>query len=209
MKVLMVNGSAKPNGCTMAAFGEIEQVLKEEGIEVEYFQIGGGAVRDCIGCAACRKNGNGKCVFDDDVVNRLIDRAKEADGFVFGTPVYYAHPSGRILSVLDRAFYAGGKAFQAKPAAAIASARRAGTTASVDVLNKYLMIARMPIVSSTYWNMVHGNTPEEVRQDAEGLQVMRGIGRNMAWLLKCIAAGKAAGIVAPEPEVQIRTNFIR
>lgn len=209
MKVLMVNGSAKPNGCTMAAFGEIERSLKEEGIEVEYFQIGGGAVRDCIGCAACRKSGSGKCVFDDDVVNRLIDRAKEADGFVFGTPVYYAHPSGRILSVLDRAFYAGGKAFQAKPAAAIASARRAGTTASVDVLNKYLMIARMPIVSSTYWNMVHGNTPEEVMQDAEGLQVMRGIGRNMAWLLKCIAAGKAAGIVAPEPEAQIRTNFIR
>lgn len=209
MKVLMVNGSAKPNGCTMAAFGEIERILKEEGIEVEYFQIGGGAVRDCIGCAACRKNGSGKCVFDDDVVNRLIDRAKEADGFVFGTPVYYAHPSGRILSVLDRAFYAGGKAFQAKPAAAIASARRAGTTASVDVLNKYLMIARMPIVSSTYWNMVHGNTPEEVMQDAEGLQVMRGIGHNMAWLLKCIAAGKAAGVVAPEPEVQIRTNFIR
>ena len=142
-------------------------------------------------------------------MNLFVKKAREADGFVFGTPVYYAHPSGRLLSFLDRAFYSGGSAFAFKPGAAVASARRAGTTASVDVLNKYFTIARMPVVSSNYWNMVHGNTPEEVRQGLEGMQIMRGIGQNMAWMVKCIEAGKTAGVGYPVTEEKVRTNFIR
>ena len=142
-------------------------------------------------------------------VNELIDKAKYADGFVFGTPVYYAHPSGRILSVMDRLFYAGGKNFEHKPAAVIASARRAGTTAALDAISKHLGITQMPIISSTYWNMVHGNTPEETVRDAEGMQTMRNIALNMAWILKCIEAGKRSGITAPQAEKTARTNFIR
>ena len=139
----------------------------------------------------------------------FIDKFIKEDGFVFGTPVYYAHPSGRVLSVLDRVFYAGNAAFAHKPGAAIASARRAGTTASVDVLNKYFTISQMPVVSSTYWNMVHGNTPEEVRQDAEGMQTMRNLARNLLWVVQCIQAGKAAGLQPPQAESGARTNFIR
>ena len=139
----------------------------------------------------------------------MIAKAMEADGFVFGTPVYYAHPTGRILSALDRIFYAGKSAFAHKPGAAIASARRAGTTASVDVMNKYFGISEMPIVTSSYWNMVHGNQPKEVEQDREGLQIMRNLGRNMAWLLKCIEAGKSKNISIPENEYADKTNFIR
>lgn len=142
------------------------------------------------------------------MVNELIGKAAEADGFVFGSPVYYAHASGRILSALDRAFYAGGSAFAHKPGAAVVSARRAGTTSALDDLNKYFMINQMPVVSSTYWNMVHGNQPEEVAQDFEGLQTMRNIASNMAWLLKCIEAGKEKGITAPA-NPKIATNFIR
>lgn len=208
MKVLLINGSANKNGCTFTALSEIAGVLEQEGIEAEIIQVGGNPVRDCIGCGGCAKNG-GKCVFDDDIVNELIEKAKGADGFVFGTPVYYAHPSGRILSVLDRAFYAGSSAFAHKPGAAIASARRAGTTASIDVLNKYFTINQMPMVSSTYWNMVHGSCAEDVKQDLEGLQTMRNLGRNMAWMLKCIQAGKEQGVEAPTAERSSRTNFIR
>ncbi len=143
----------------------------------------------------------------------LFRKQKDADGFVFGTPVYYAHPSGRLLSFLDRAFYSSAssriyKPFQFKPAAAIASARRAGTTASIDVINKYFSIAMMPIVSSTYWNMVHGLTPEDVMQDKEGLQTMRNIGKNMAWMLQCIACAKQHNIPQPQPDVADSTNFI-
>lgn len=208
MKVLLVNGSSKSAGCTFTALSEVEKTLNEEGIETEIFQLGPRPVRDCVACGKCAELDN-QCVFDDDMVNELIAKAALSDGFVFGTPVYYAHPSGRILSVLDRAFYAGGAAFAHKPGAAVASARRAGTTASTDVLNKYFTIAQMPVVSSTYWNMVHGNTPEEVRKDEEGLQTMRNLAHNMAWLLKCIDAGKAAGITRPENEKRCRTNFIR
>ena len=206
-KVLLLNGSSREQGCTYTALKEVAGALEKEGIETEIFQLGGEAIRDCIGCGACSKLG--KCVFDDDQVNAFAAKAKEADGFVFGTPVYYAHPSGRILSFLDRVFYSGGGAFAFKPGAAVASARRAGTTASLDVLNKYFTISRMPVVSSNYWNMVHGNKPEEVLQDLEGLQIMRGIGQNMAWMIKCIEAGKAAGIGYPQPEAKVRTNFIR
>ena len=206
MKVLLVNGSPRAAGCTFTALSEVAKTLQEEGIETEIFQLGTKPVQDCIACMKCRELQ--KCVFDD-VANELIEKAKGADGFVFGTPVYYAHPSGRVQSVLDRAFYAGGYAFACKPGAAVASARRGGTAASFDVLNKYFGIASMPVVSSTYWNMVYGKTPDEVRQDAEGMQTMRNLGRNMAYLLKCMEAGRAAGIAFPAQENSVRTNFIR
>ena len=207
MKVLLINGSSK-EGCTFTALSKVAAALNEENIETEIINLGANPVRDCIGCGICKKNGNSRCTFDDDVVNRIIEKAEESDGFVFGTPVYYAHPTGRILSVLDRAFYAGGKAFKFKPGASIASARRAGTTASFDVINKYFGINQMPIVSSTYWNNVHGNTPEEVKQDLEGMQTMYNLGKNMAWLLKCIEAGKNNNITYPD-NPKIATNFIR
>lgn len=207
MKVLMLNGSANTKGCTYTALEEIGRVLNTEGIEYEIFQTGAKPLRDCIGCGGCRK-GDG-CVFRDDDVNEFVRRAKEADGFVFGTPVYYAHPSGRVLSFLDRAFYSGSAAFRFKPGMAVASARRAGTTASLDALNKYFGISQMPTIGSSYWNMVHGNKPEDVFRDLEGLQTMRNAARNMAWLLKCIELGKQNGLAAPDAEKEYRTNFIR
>ena len=207
MKVLLLNGSPNEAGCTFTALKEIAQTLTEFHIDSEILQLGKQPIRDCIGCGACGSR-NGVCVFEDDPVNELIGKAAEAVGFVFGSPVYYAHANGRVLSVLDRAFYAGGSAFTHKPGAAVVSARRAGTTAALDDLNKYFMINQMPVVSSTYWNMVHGNTPEEVAQDLEGLQTMRNIASNMAWLLKCIEAGKENGIEAPVNS-KVATNFIR
>lgn len=208
MKVLMLNGSSRPAGCTYTALQEVANPLRQAGIETEILWLGNAPVRDCTACGACGK-GAGRCVFDDDIVNRIIETAQTADGFVFGSPVYYAHPSGRILSVLDRVFYAGKSAFLRKPGAAVVSARRAGTSASLDVLNKYFTISQMPVVSSTYWNMVHGSCPEDVLQDKEGLQTMRNLGANMAWLLECIAAGRSAGIAQPDAEAGARTSFIR
>lgn len=205
MKVLLLNGSANQKGCTYTALEEIGRTLQAEGIDCEIFQIGGQPIRDCIGCGQCTAQG---CVFADDPVNAFVRKAREADGFVFGTPVYYAHASGRILSFLDRAFYSSKDAFVHKPAAAVASARRAGTTASLDDLNKYFGISQMPTVGSSYWNMVHGNRPQEVLQDAEGLQTMRNIAHNMAWLLRCIQLGREQGIV-PRTESGSWTNFIR
>ncbi len=207
MKVLLVNGSPRAKGCTYTALTEVAKALEADGIETEIFQVGAKPVRDCIACMKCRELK--KCVFDDDVANVLIERAKTADGFVFGSPVYYAHPSGILLSVLDRAFYAGGYAFAGKPGASVVSARRGGTAASFDVINKYFGITQMPVVSSSYWNMVYGKTPDEVRQDEEGLQTMRNIGHNMAYLLKCMQAGKEQGILPPQNNVSVRTNFIR
>lgn len=206
MNVLLLNGSPRANGCTFTALSEISKILNAENIGTEILQIGSQPVQDCIACKGCV--GKGKCVFDD-IANRLIEKAEHADGFIFGTPVYYAHPSGRILSALDRAFYAGGSAFEHKPAGVIACARRAGTTASVDVLSKYLGIKQMPAVNSSYWNMVHGNTPEELLNDLEGMQTIRNLAYNTAWLLKCIEAGKKAGITAPQNTTSVRTNFIR
>jgi len=208
MKVLLFNGSANEHGCTFTALSKVAERLNANDIETEIIQIGKNPVRDCIGCKACKKNG-GTCVFKDDIVNEIIEKAKSADGFVFGSPVYYAHPSGRLLSFMDRVFYAGGAAFAYKPAAAVVSARRAGTTASLDVITKHFTINKMPIVSSNYWNMVHGNKPEEVLQDLEGMQIMQVLGDNMAWLLKCIHAGKNAGIDHPQGPEKIFTNFIR
>lgn len=207
MKVLLLNGSTRKNGCTFTALSEVAKTLNEENIQTEILQMGGGPVRDCIACGKCA--GLGKCVFNDDIVNTLIEKAKAADGFVFGSPVYYAHPTGQIQAVLDRAFYAARYCFEHKPAATVVSARRGGTTASFDVLNKYFSISQMPVVSSTYWNMVHGRTPEEVRQDSEGLQTMRNLARNMAYLLKCMESGKQHGITAPKAEKEYWTNFIR
>ncbi len=207
MKVLMINGSPHENGCTAAALKIVATALAEDGIDSEIIWLGQGAVRDCIGCGACRKLNN-RCIFNDDQVNNIIEKAEKSDGFVFGSPTYYAHTNGRILSVLDRVFYAGSPVFAGKPGAAVVSARRAGTTANLDVLNKYFSISRMPVVSSCYWNMVHGNTPDEVQKDEEGLQIMRTLGHEIAWLLKSIEAGKKAGIFRPQSEIKIWTNFI-
>ena len=182
MKVLLLNGSSHPHGCTDTALREVASALENAGIDAEILFLGNDPVRDCTACGTCAK-APGKCVFDDDIVNRIIEKAREADGFVFGTPVYYAHPSGRILSILDRVFYAGKSAFVHKPAAAIASARRAGTTASLDVLQKYFTISQMPVVSSTYWTMVHGKEAQDVLKDEEGLQTMRNLASNLIFRL--------------------------
>lgn len=207
MKVLLVNGSAHLGGCTYTALNEAAKVLEAEGIETELIQLGTSAIRDCIACGRCRELG--VCVFDDDAVNDFVAKARGADGFIFGTPVYYAHPSGRILSFLNRAFFSGSSAFAHKPAAAVLSARRAGTTASFDVMNKYFTIAQMPVVSSTYWNMVHGSCAEDVQKDKEGLQTIRNLARNMAWVLRCFDLGRQAGVLPPNAERGNITNFIR
>lgn len=207
MKVLMINGSPHEKGCTYTALCEVAGALEKEGVASEIVWLGNGPVRDCIGCGGCR--GKNACIFTDDILPELTQKAAEADGFVFGSPVYYAHPNGRILSILDRLFYSATSLMAHKPGAAVLCARRGGNSASFDVLNKYFTIAQMPVVSSTYWNMVHGNKPEEVRQDLEGLQTMRNIGKNMAWLIKCIEAGKASGIDIPTADRGNSTNFIR
>lgn len=206
MNVLMLNGSSNQNGNTYRSLLEIGRQLKKEKIEYEIFQLGALPIRDCIGCGRCSEEG---CIFKEDPVNEFIAKAREADGFVFGTPVYYAHPSGRILSFLDRVFYSSSKVFAWKPAASIAVARRGGSSASFDVMNKYFGISQMPVVSATYWNMVYGRTPGEAEQDAEGLQTMRNLARNMAWMLKCFQLGREHGIALPDTERGSLTNFIR
>ena len=207
MKVLLFNGSTRENGCTYLALQEVAKVLERARIQTEILQLGPRPVRDCIGCNRCQELG--RCVFGEDVVNQWLEKAREADGFVFGSPVYFAHPAGQILSVMDRMFYADGSAFANKPAAAVVTARRAGTTASLDALQKHFTIAQMPIVSSTYWNMVFGPVPELVEQDQEGLQTMRNLAEHMAWMLRCIEAGKEKGVLPPQAERQHRTNFNR
>lgn len=208
MKVLLINGSPKVNGCTFTALSEVAKELNKENIETEIFHVGNKPIRGCMACGGCSKNNTSKCVFNDDTVNIALEKAKDADGFIFGSPVHYAGASGQITSFLDRFFYAGA-GFQYKPGAAVVSCRRGGSTAAFEQLNKYFTISNMPIVSSQYWNMVHGNTPEEVMQDLEGMQIMRTLGKNMAWLLRCIQAGKTSGVNLPEKEPTIRTNFIR
>lgn len=195
------------HGCTATALAEVAAALEREGIETEMFHIGGKPISGCLGCGRCRESG--RC-FIDDCVNDFIDRAASADGFVFGSPVYFASANGAMTAFMDRVFYAAPREmFFMKPAAAVASARRAGTTVTLDQLNKYFMITQMPIVSSQYWNMVHGNTPDEVRQDLEGLQIMRTLGKNMAYMLRCLEAGRAAGVPLPAREARVATNFIR
>ncbi len=206
MKVLLLNGSPNANGCTFTALSEVEKVLKNHGMETELFQIGKKPIAGCIACRKC-KDGT-PCIFDDGV-NELAARLDEFDGIVIGAPVYYAGPAGQATAFLDRLFYSAGNKLKGKPGAAVVSCRRGGASAAFDRLNKYFSINSMPIVTSQYWNQVHGNTPEEVLQDEEGLQTMRTLGENMAWLLRCIEAGKAAGIAAPNYEKPVRTNFIR
>lgn len=211
MKVLLVNGSPHKSGCTNRALEEVAATLQKKGIETEMFWIGNKPIGGCIACKRCVQTG--KCVFDD-VVNTCREKAYEADGFVFGTPVHYGAASGNMTAFMDRLFYSelGGnqnKAFYLKPAAAVISARRAGTTATFDQMNKYFTIQEMPIVSSRYWNMVHGAVPEQVEEDLEGLYTMRVLGRNMAYLLKCQEAAKKAGVALPEREPAIFTNFVR
>jgi len=210
VKVILVNGSPHPHGCTFTALEHVASALHEEGVDTEFFQVGSKALSGCIDCRKCAKIG--RCVFSDGV-NGFLDVAERADGYVFGSPVHYGAASGAMTSFLDRVFFSSFCAnkgiFRLKPGAAVVSARRAGTTATLDQLNKYLTWAEMPVISSRYWNMVHGKTPEEVRQDQEGLQVMRVLGRNMAWFLKCKEAGIKAGIKPPEQEKRISTNFVR
>ena len=208
MKVLLLNGSPHKNGCTNTALEEVAKTLNSQGIDTEIFYIGTDAIAPCRACGACKKLG--RCVVDDKV-NAFIEKAKEADGFIFGSPVHYASASGIITTFLDRAFYAGSanQVFRMKPGAIVVSARRAGTTATFDQLNKYFTITEMPVISSRYWNMVHGATPDDVLKDEEGMQIMRILGKNMAWYLKSMEAAKKAGILPPEKEEVIKTNFIR
>ncbi|MDO4576419.1 MAG: flavodoxin family protein [Planctomycetia bacterium] len=210
MKVLLVNGSPHKEGCTFTALSEVAKTLNEEGVETEIFQLGTKPLAGCLACQKCLELG--KCVLNDRV-NDCLEIAGQFDGFVFGTPVYFASANGAMIAFMDRLFAANilnaRSCFYLKPAAAVVSARRAGTTATFDLMNKYFTISQMPIVSSQYWNAVHGNTPEEVRQDIEGLQTMRTLGRNMAFMLKCKEAGINAGVELPRREEIVRTNFTR
>lgn len=207
MKVLLVNGSAKSKGCVYTALTEVVKGLNEQGVMGEIFHIQQEAVSGCQDCGVCFKTG--KCAIND-VVNELAQKAQNFDGFIFGSPVYYASLNGSFSAVLDRLFFSASRFLAYKPAAGIVCARRAGTTSALDELNKYFTINCMPVVSSRYWNMVFGRQPDDVKQDLEGLQVMRVLGKNMAWLLKCIDAGKKAGIDIPKmTEERQYTNFIR
>lgn len=207
MKVLLLNGSPRVKGCTYTALKEVADEIEKCGIETDIIHIGVKPIIGCNGCGKCY-DGSNKCVFTDDAVNDVLEKSKSYDGFIIGSPVYYASANGSVISFLDRMFYAG-KYFAYKPGAAVVSARRAGTTASLDQLNKYFTVSQMPLVSSQYWTMVHGTSPEEVTQDLEGMQTMRVLGRNMAWLLKSLEAGKKNGVSLPETEDRVRTNFIK
>lgn len=206
MKVLLFNGSPNRTGCTYTALHEVAQQLHKHGIETEIVQVGAKPVAGCIGCGKCA--GGAGCIFDDGV-NELAARLDEFDAMVVGSPVYYAGPSGQCTAFLDRLFYSASGKLRGKPGAAVVSCRRGGASASYDRLLKYFGINSMPIVTSQYWNQVHGNRPEEVLKDEEGLQTMRTLAENLAWLLKCIEAGRNAGVAKPEYEAPLRTNFIR
>lgn len=207
MKVVLFNGSYKPNGNTFRALSEIAKTLNDEGIETEICHIGGKPIRDCIACGACQKIK--KCIFDDDVANEWLKKAKEADGVIFGTPVYYAHASGRLQSVMDRMFYSSGGALSHKIGACVAVARRAGAVSALDDIEKHMTISNMIVVGSSYWNVAFGREPGECEQDLEGMQTMRNLARNMAWLLKCVDLGKQNNINPPLVEYGNRFNFIR
>jgi len=206
MNVLLINGSPHKHGCTYTALAEIVKELEKENIAGEIYQIGTEPIRGCTGCNRCGELD--RCSYDADIVNEVIEKARAADGFIFGSPVHFASAGGAMTALMDRLFYAAGDAFAYKPGASVVSARRAGTTAAYDQLNKYIGISKMIMVPSQYWNMVHGSTAEEVLRDEEGLQIMRTLGKNMAWLLKLVASGRAHGIQIPEAEKRIATNFI-
>lgn len=205
MKVILINGSPNARGCTYTALSEVAQTLEDEGIETEIIHVGHKDIRGCIGCRKCKTLG--KCIFND-IVNEVTPKFKECDGLVIGSPVYFASANGTLISFVDRLFYSMTEDKTMKVGAAVVSARRAGNTATFDEINKYFTISQMPVVSSQYWNMVHGNNAEEVKQDLEGLQTMRTLGRNMAFLIKSIHLGKEKyGL--PEKEESVHTNFIR
>lgn len=206
MKVLLINGSPNEAGCTYTALQEVAAKLHQHSVETELLQIGKKPVAGCIACGHCFTDG--RCVFQDQV-NEVHARLDEFDGMVIGSPVYYAGPSGQLCAFLDRLFFSTGEKMAGKLGAAVVSCRRGGASAAFDRLNRYFTISNMPVVSSQYWNQVHGFTPEDVRKDEEGLQTMRTLGENMAWLLKSLAAGRTAGIAAPVYEERIATNFIR
>ena len=211
MKVLMINGSPNERGCTFTALSEVAASLNKNGVDTEIFWIGKKAIQGCIACFKCQQLGH--CIFNDQV-REIASRLDEFSGIVIGSPVYYAGPAGSLCAFLDRFFFSGDSSaneskFANKLGACVVSCRRGGATAAFDRLNKYFTIKNMPIVSSQYWNQVHGNSPEEVKQDVEGLQTMRTLGVNMAYLLKCIDAGRKAGIPEPEREETVYTNFIR
>lgn len=211
MKVILVNGSPHEKGCTYTALSVVAEALNKEGIETEIFWIKNKPISGCIGCRACGKLG--KCVFND-VVNEFNEKARNADGFIFGTPVHYAAASGMMTSFMDRAFYSefvgnGNRSYYLKPVAAISVARRGGTVSTFDQMNKYFALHQMPIISSSYWNFVYGTKPEQIMQDVEGLRTMRTLARNMAYFLKCIKAAENSGIELPETEPAVFMNFIR
>lgn len=209
MKVLLVNGSPHKNGCINANLNTVSEGLKVEGIETEIFHIGTKAILGCTFCMKCAELKH--CVFDD-VVNEFIEKAKTSDGFIFGAPVYYASMNGAMSAFMDRVFFAGSNnedIFRLKPAASIVNARRAGNTATLDQMNHYLAMSEMPVISSTYWNMTHGFTPEDVAKDLEGINTLKVLAKNMAYFLKCKEAADKAGIVRPEVPEAVRTHFIR
>lgn len=206
MKVALLNGSPNEKGCTNRALNEVASVLNNNNIVTEIFWIGIGPVYGCTACGFCRKNSSG-CIYREDPCNRIINLFKEADGIIIGSPVYYSGPNGALCAILDRVFFAGSDKFQYKPAAAISSCRRAGSVAAFDRLNKYFTINNMPIVSSQYWNNIYGTNPEETAKDLEGMQIMRRLGENMAWMLKNLS-GERTDPPVPFEDV-VRTNFIR
>lgn len=204
MKVLLINGSPNKNGCTYTALTEVAKALEANNVESEIFHIGKKAMQGCIACRQCYETG--KCAFKDEVYTSLYEKIQEVDGIVVGSPVYYAGPNGSLCALLDRLFYSASHLMANKPAAAVVSCRRGGASAAFDRLNKYFTINQMPVVSSQYWNSVHGNTPEEVKQDLEGLQVMRTLGNNMAWMMKTMKNSNEELI---KEEKKVATNFIR
>lgn len=205
-KVLMINGSPHEFGCTYTALKEVADTLEKNGVETEILYLGTKPVAGCIACGKCGQTG--RCVFDDQV-NRVLDKLDEYSGIVVGSPVYFAGPTGQICAFLDRLFYCGGDRMKGKVAAAVVSCRRGGASASFDRLNKYFSISNMHIAGSQYWNQIHGKTPAQAVKDLEGLQTMRTLGQNIAWLIKSIEAGEAAGLAAPEYEKTQITNFIQ
>lgn len=207
MKVLLINGGPHKNGCTNVALEEVANTLKKENIEAEIMWIGTSPLGGCIGCNHCLQTNN-RC-FMDDIVNDFLNKVEECDGFIFGSPVHFAGASGALTSFLDRAFYGRAKMFQAKVCASVVSCRRGGATAAFDQINKYALMNNMYIVGSSYWNQIHGTNKEEAEKDLEGLQTMRNLAKNMAYVMKCIKKGKENGIEEPEVESTIKTNFIR
>ena len=205
MKVLLINGSPKERGNTAYALNQMAEVFAELGIETETIQVGNLLIRGCQGCGACYKLG--KCVIDD-VVNETAQKLAQADGMVIGSPVYYASPNGTLISFLDRLFYSNSADLRMKVGVSIVCARRGGTTAAMDVLNKYFTISQMPVASSSYWNIIHGGKPGQAAEDAEGIRTMRNLAKNMAYMMKAFAAAKDT-IALPENEPKVFTNFIR